>query len=73
MLTKFGTIMRKIRVQHSDRILDMAEKTGEACADISTIEHGEKPIPAKFIDTLIEAYGLTAIQIEELKEAARCQ
>lgn len=72
MLTEFGKIMRIIRVQHSDRILDMAKKTGEACADISAIEHGEKPIPAKFIDTLIKAYGLTAIQTEKLKQAARC-
>lgn len=72
MLTEFGKIMRLIRVQHSDRILDMAKKTGEACADISAIEHGEKPIPAKFIDTLIKAYGLTAIQTEKLKQAARC-
>ncbi len=72
MLTKFGTIMRKIRVQHSDRILDMAAKTGETCADISAIEHGEKPIPAKFIDTLIKAYGLTATQTEKLRQAARC-
>lgn len=72
MLTEFGKIMRLIRVQHSDRILDMAKKTGEACADISAIEHGEKRIPAKFIDTLIKAYGLTAIQTEKLKQAARC-
>lgn len=72
MLTEFGKIMRIIRVQHSDRILDMAKKTGGACADISAIEHGEKPIPAKFIDTLIKAYGLTAIQTEKLKQAARC-
>lgn len=72
MLTEFGKIMRLIRVQHSDRILDIAKKTGEACADISAIEHGEKPIPAKFIDTLIKAYGLTAIQTEKLKQAARC-
>lgn len=69
MLTGFGKILRKLRVDHNERILDMAEKIGKSSAFISAVERGQKPIPEGFDDLIIQAYDLHGQEAQAIRKA----
>lgn len=68
-MTNFGKILRKLRVDHNERILDMADKIGKSSAFISAVERGQKPIPEGFDDLIIKAYDLSDIQAMAVRQA----
>lgn len=72
MLTDFGKILRKLRVDHNERILDMAEKIGKSSAFISAVERGQKPIPDDFDDLIIQAYDLHGQEAQAIRKAYTC-
>lgn len=69
MLTDFGKTLRKLRIDNDERILDMAKKIGRSPAFVSSIEHGQKPLPDGFDDLIIEAYGLDGVQAQTIRQA----
>ncbi|WP_273757174.1 helix-turn-helix domain-containing protein [Bartonella sp. MM73XJBT] len=58
MLTPFGKTLRKIRIDRTERLLDMADKLGVSIAFLSSVEIGKKPIPADMEEKIIEKYAL---------------
>ncbi|EJF84706.1 hypothetical protein MCU_00284 [Bartonella elizabethae Re6043vi] len=74
MLTSFGKILRKIRVDHFERLLNMADKLGISVAFLSSVEIGKKSVPVGMEDKIIELYALDQETASLLrKEADVCR
>ncbi|EPZ76653.1 hypothetical protein M798_01860 [Brucella melitensis ADMAS-G1] len=43
MTTELGKELRKLRIDHNERLLDMSKKIGKSSAFISAVETGQKP------------------------------
>jgi transcriptional regulator with XRE-family HTH domain len=69
-LTPFGRELRKVRVDHSMRLYDVAKALGTTPSFISAIEVGRKPIPQYLVDLLQSKLGLTPNEVQRLTRAA---
>ncbi len=58
MVTPFGKILRKLRIDHSERLLDMAKKLDISVAFLSSVEIGKKSVPVGLEEKIIELYAL---------------
>ncbi|EJF82253.1 transcriptional regulator [Bartonella doshiae] len=58
MLTPFGKTLPKLRIDHSERLLDMAEKLDISVAFLSSVEIGKKSVPVGMEEKIIEFYAL---------------
>ncbi|WP_375680636.1 MULTISPECIES: helix-turn-helix domain-containing protein [unclassified Bartonella] len=70
MVTSFGKILRKLRIDHSERLLDMAKKLDISVAFLSSVEIGKKSVPAGLEEKIIELYGLDKEKASLLKKEA---
>ncbi|WP_208438576.1 helix-turn-helix domain-containing protein [Bartonella grahamii] len=70
MLTPFGKILRKLRVDHSERLLDMAKKLDISVSFLSAVEIGKKSVPVGLEEKIIELYGLDKEKASLLKKEA---
>jgi len=70
MLTVFGKMLRKYRIDHELLLKDMADELKVSVAFLSAVEIGRKKIPADFISKLKLAYTLSEEIVKELVEAA---
>lgn len=70
MTTEIGKELRKLRIEHDERLLDMAGKLDKSSAFISAVERGTKSPPAGFVDLVIRAYKLAGGAAEALRRAA---
>lgn len=70
MVTDLGKELRKLRIDHSERLLDMSKKIGKSSAFISAVETGGKAPPTGFEELIISAYGLAKGAAENLRVAA---
>lgn len=70
MLTGFGKLCKKIRIDHNEILADMACKLNVSSAALSAVEHGKKNVPGKWIDTLSREYCLSEEEEKQLREAA---
>ena len=68
--TKFGELVRIIRIRHHEVMGDMAKKLGLKLPFLSAIESGKKNVPADLITKIIECYHLSAEEEQELIQAA---
>jgi len=68
MLTEFGKVLKNIRKDRGERILDMADKLSVTPAFVSNIEHGRKEPPSGFDAKLFSAYSL---KVDEMTEISR--
>ncbi len=59
MATKFGKYLRKLRIDKSMVIRDMAEILGVSPAYLSAIELGKRAIPNSFVNSLCSAFKLS--------------
>ncbi|CAK01494.1 transcriptional regulator [Bartonella tribocorum] len=74
MVTSFGKILRKLRIDHSERLLDMAKTLGISVAFLSSVEIGKKSVPVGMEDKIIELYALDQEKASLLrKEADICR
>ncbi|GAA5106734.1 XRE family transcriptional regulator [Bartonella jaculi] len=74
MVTSFGKILRKLRVDHSERLLDMAEKLDVSVSFLSSVEIGKKSVPVGMEEKIIELYDLDQDMASLLrKEADACR
>lgn len=70
MLTNFGKALRKIRIDHSEFLKDMAAKLGVTVAYLSAVENGKREVPDQWIDVLAEKYLLEPSEKKELQNYA---
>ncbi|WP_375659137.1 helix-turn-helix domain-containing protein [Bartonella sp. MR30HLJHH] len=70
MLTSFGKILRKLRIDHSERLLDMAKKLDISVSFLSSVEIGKKSVPVGLEEKIIELYGLDKEKALLLRKAA---
>ncbi|UNF46201.1 helix-turn-helix domain-containing protein [Bartonella krasnovii] len=74
MVTSFGKILRKLRIDHSERLLDMAKKLDISVAFLSSVEIGKKSVPVGMEEKVIELYNLDQDMASLLrKEADACR
>ncbi|QEE12165.1 helix-turn-helix domain-containing protein [Bartonella krasnovii] len=74
MVTSFGKTLRKLRIDHSERLLDMAEKLDISVAFLSSVEIGKKSVPVGMEDKIIKLYALDQETASILrKEADSCR
>ncbi len=63
MLTSFGKILRKLRIDHSERLLDMAEKLDVSVSFLSSVEIGKKSVPVGMEEKIIKLYALCSLTL----------
>jgi Uncharacterized protein conserved in bacteria len=72
-VTKFGKILRKIRIDRNEVLLDMANKLKVTASYLSAVENGKRNIPISWLDFLPAIYELPEQAVEELEQAAGAQ
>ncbi len=70
MLTPFGIALRKLRLDKGLRLLDLADKLGQSSAFVSAVETGRKPIPARYVEQVVQALSLNHQEARQLQSAA---
>lgn len=72
MLTAFGKLLRKIRIDRSLLLKDMADMLQVSAAYLSAVETGKKPVNDAFVERVAGALGYRQGSTEyvELKVAA---
>ncbi|WP_273723920.1 helix-turn-helix domain-containing protein [Bartonella sp. AU18XJBT] len=74
MPTPFGKTLRKLRIDHSERLLDMAKKLDISVAFLSSVEIGKKSVPVGLEEKVIELYALDQEVAEILRrESDACR
>jgi len=71
MLTDFGKMCRKIRIDNDEILAEMAEYLGVTSSFLSAVENGKKNAPEGWIDLIKKRYELANEQCEKLQEAQR--
>ncbi|WP_375686195.1 helix-turn-helix domain-containing protein [Bartonella sp. AP65SXKL] len=74
MATPFGKTLRKLRIDHSERLLDMAKKLDISVAFLSSVEIGKRSVPVGLEEKIIELYTLDQEVAEILRrESDACR
>lgn len=68
--TELGKALRKLRIDRSETLGDMAEKLGITSSYLSAIEKGKRPSPDGLTDKISDLYGLGGDIRAELADAA---
>ena len=69
MVTEYGKILRKIRIDSGEVLGDMAENLEISSSYLSSIETGSRNVPQNFTDLISERYGLQKSIIKKLRKA----
>ncbi|MFS2011217.1 helix-turn-helix domain-containing protein [Azospirillum sp. CT11-132] len=69
-LTPFGKALRKLRIDRSLLLANMAEELEVSAAFLSGIETGKKSIPGNLITKLTSIYNLSDEEVEDLQASA---
>ena len=67
--TKFGELMRIIRIKHHEVMGDMAKFLGTSVPFLSSVENGKKNVPAEWFEKISNYYGLSSNEKQELSNA----
>lgn len=70
MITEFGKILRKIRIDRDEILKDMASRLGVTAAYLSSIENGKREIPGEWVSEIARLYDLDEEESREIEEAA---
>jgi len=68
-VTTFGKELRKLRVDTSELLGDMAKRLGISAAYLSAIEVGNRAIPDDFVAKVVAEYGLDEAMAKKLEES----
>ncbi len=66
MLSEYGKMLRKIRIDNGELLKDMAKKLEISPALLSYIENGKREIPQGFTQKVISSYNLSGKIAEQL-------
>jgi len=71
MLTKFGKVLRKARIDQGLLLKDLADACGISSAFLSSVETGKKPIPAGLMEKAADflGFGYGSDEWLQLKDA----
>jgi hypothetical protein len=70
MTAPVGKILRKIRIDHDERLSDMARHLAVSSAFLSSVELGKKPPPPRLLESVIAQYRLAADAATQLLAAS---
>lgn len=70
MLTDFGKILRKLRIDCGEIIKNMADKLGCTASYLSAVETGKRPVPDEWVDKIVELYNLDSDTAQNLRSAS---
>ena len=70
MLTEFGKVLRKIRIDKQILLKNMADALKVSSAYLSAVENGKRRIPQDWVEKISEEYTLDGEQKAELSKAA---
>lgn len=70
MLTEFGKVLRKLRINHQEILKNMADTLNVSSAYLSAVETGKRRIPADWVSRISKSYSLTQDEQSELQYAA---
>jgi len=68
-ITRFGKELRKLRIDLTESLGQMAKKTGISTSYLSAIELGHKEVPEGFVNKVGDVYSLTDENIKYLFES----
>lgn len=69
MVTEFGKILRKLRIDRNETLKTMAEKLNITSSYLSAIERGKRAIPVSLPDRLTSIYRLDIREQNKLHKA----
>ena len=69
-VTELGKVLRKLRIDRSETLGDMADKLSITSSYLSAIEKGKRPAPDGMTDKISALYGLNSDIRSELAVAA---
>ena len=69
MVSNYGKVLRKIRIDKGLTMAQMAKAIGITSAYLSTIERGKRNIPKSLTQDIINHYELSNEQVTELQKA----
>lgn len=70
MVTEFGKMLRKIRIDKNEILMDMARKLEVSASFLSSVENGKKSVPTDWCDKISDIYRLNKEDSLILKEKA---
>jgi transcriptional regulator with XRE-family HTH domain len=70
MLTEFGKMLRRIRLDGNVLLKDMSDKLNVTASYLSAVEHGKREIPVNWVNLISNIYHLDDDTTEKLHEAA---
>lgn len=68
--TAIGKVLKKLRIDEDERLLDMAKRLEKSSAFVSAVETGKKSPPSGFEELVINSYRLAGDAAEVLRNAA---
>ncbi len=71
MVTGYGKILRKIRIDEGEILGDMAKKLEISIAYLSSIENGDRSLPDGFTEKISQKYSLKKNTVKQLKNAEK--
>ena len=69
-LTEFGKVVRKLRIEQGETMLEMGAKVNRSASFLSAVETGRKPVPVNLVEEIARAYELPDSHAEELRALA---
>jgi len=69
MLTDFGKVCRKLRIDNDEILANMSQKLGVAASLLSAVENGRKNVPDGWYEKIVNVYELSEVAASELQKA----
>lgn len=69
MLTEFGKVLRKLRIDNGQLLKDMADILGISPANLSSVENGKRNPQRTMVEDVIRSYHLTRDEEDNLWNA----
>ena len=70
MITQFGKMLRKLRIDKDVVLGEMASDLKISSAYLSSVENGKKNVTDQLIDSVSKYFSLNEMQLKMLKKAA---
>ncbi|MCD7947275.1 MAG: helix-turn-helix domain-containing protein [Oscillospiraceae bacterium] len=70
MLTEFGKMLRKLRIDCGEIIKNMADKLGCTASYLLAVETGKRSVPDEWADKIIALYSLDDDAAQKLRSAS---
>lgn len=69
-VTEFGKLVRKLRIERGETMVEMSGKVGRSPSFLSAMETGKKSIPSQIVDAITNVYQLSDQDAAALRASA---